>query len=127
MAVLKTISKESPFITADGNLRFNFLRGVSCVKQTADTRLKTFKTEFYYNKNVGVDWYGVVLNPASQPIEREGELNDVLSGTTGVNSLVSSNLLVNKINQDQYYTAQIVSDGTVVDVTQAFPNNQTGA
>lgn len=123
MAVLKTINKETPFNTSDGNLRVNFLSGVPCVGQTIKTRLDTFKTEFYYNKDVGVDWYGVVLNSASQPIERESELNDVVSGTTGVNSLVSSNLLVDKISQDQYYTAQVVSDGTIIDVTEAFPNN----
>ena len=127
MATLKTINKEMPFsVSVSGFLAMNFRTKIECVKQTIDSRLKSFKTEFYYNKDFGPDWYGVILNPASQPIERESELNDVVSGTAGVNSLVSSNLLIDKINQDQHYTAQVVADGIIVDVSQAFPNNQTG-
>lgn len=123
MAELKTINKENPFDFSDGNLRLNFKVGVSCVKQTVDTRIKTFKTEFYYNKSVGVDWFGVVLNSASQPIEREAELNDTVSGTIGVNALISSELLINRTDRSEYYTAKAVSDGQIFNTVQEISDN----
>lgn len=124
MATLKTIDRDNPFNTSDGNLRINFSYGVSAVKQTISSRIKSFKTEFYYNKNFGPNWYEVILNPASQPIERESELNDMVAGTTGVNALISSNLLVDKVNQSQYYTSQVVSDGQIIDVVEEIDDGQ---
>jgi hypothetical protein len=118
---LKTVNKTKPLsVSSVGNLSFNFLTGVSSVKQTVKTRIDSFKTEFYYNKKYGVDWYGVVLNNASQQIEKEAALNDAVSGTTGVTSVLSSSLILDKAAQKQYYVASIVSNGEVTDVVAAL-------
>lgn len=117
MADLLTINKENPF--QEDSLNFNFLQGINGVKQSIKTRFQTFKTEFYLNKNFGIDWYGVVLNQGVQPVEREAEINDMVRGTNGVQSLRSAELLRNANEKESVYLASVLSDGQIL--TEILP------
>jgi hypothetical protein len=120
MADITVFDKDTPLQLSEDKLRFNILSGIPAVKQTIKTRLQSFKTEFFMDVDYGPDWFGTVLNQGAQAIEQEAELNDMVSGTNGVTSLQSSEVLKNSVLRESVYLARVVSDGQIVDTNLPF-------
>lgn len=120
MADITVFDKEIPLRLSEDKLRFNILSGIPAVSQTVKTRLQSFKTEFYLNKNYGPDWYGIILNQGAQPIEQEAELNDTVRSTNGITSLQASEVLRNGTDRESVYLARVISDGQINDLIMPF-------
>jgi hypothetical protein len=69
------------------------------VTQSAKIRILHILGEWVFDYTLGVDWFGVMFSTSTSTIEKKGEIQKALTGTTGLRRLLSLDFSVDSINR----------------------------
>lgn len=83
-----------------------FVNTPAAVGQAVKTRLRLFKGEVFYDKTLGTDWLGVVMGYSNKAIF-DATIQQVISSTQGVKSIISYSSTLNNSNRVLTVTGQI--------------------